>query len=484
MIPEFSIPVWLLIALATPTAFYILRSLLFHYTSLSSIFSRWLSLLQDHLHSYNLYRIPRYNPHSQENNLFCRISAYIKSLPSLEDSDFVSLYSGDKPGDIVLSLDSDRPVMVLDAFLSARITWTCQKSELVLKIRSRDKKRVLLPYIQHIHKVAEDIEQRKNKELRIYLNRSLGIGNDVDQQWKSFPFVHPSSFDTVVLDDQVKSKVKGDLELFLKSKQYYNKIGRVWRRSYLLYGGSGTGKSTFAAAMAKFLSYDLYDIDLSKELDGSALKMLLMQTTRRSLILVESLDWHLMGKSTAVSLSAVLNFMDGVVSGCGEERVMVFTMNCKQHIDPLVMRPGRVDVHIYFPLCDFSGFKSLALSHLGIKDHRLFGQVEDLFQNGPQLSPAEISEIMISNRTSPARALKLLITTLESNGDAKELDKVQVQHRLNASGRERVSDDSDGSRSGNKRESVNPIREIQKFYGLIRLKNSKKEDSTDHLGSN
>uniref|UniRef100_A0A7C9DV83 AAA+ ATPase At3g28540-like C-terminal domain-containing protein n=1 Tax=Opuntia streptacantha TaxID=393608 RepID=A0A7C9DV83_OPUST len=175
--------------------------------------------------------------------------------------------------------------------------------------------------------------------------------------------------------------------------------------------------------------------------------------------------------------------MDGVVSGCGEERIMVFTMNCKQHIDPLVLRPGRVDVHIYFPLCDFSGFKSLALSHLGIKDHKLFGQVEDLFQNGSRLSPAEISEIMISNRTSPTRAMKLLITTLESSGDVKELDKVQVQPRLNGSGRERASDDSDGSGSGNKRESVNAIREIQKFYGLLKLKNSKKEDSTDHLGT-
>ncbi|KAL2497558.1 P-loop containing nucleoside triphosphate hydrolase superfamily protein [Abeliophyllum distichum] len=68
--------------------------------------------------------------------------------------------------------------------------------------------------------------------------------------------------ETVVMDADLKTKIKSDLENFLKSKQYYHWLGRVWKRSYLLYGPSGTEKSTFIAAMAKFLSYDIYEIDL------------------------------------------------------------------------------------------------------------------------------------------------------------------------------------------------------------------------------
>ncbi|KNA19712.1 hypothetical protein SOVF_058970 [Spinacia oleracea] len=375
--------------------------------------------------------------------------------------------------------------------------------EVVLKIKAKDKKRVLVPYIQHIYKVVDEIEQKK-KELRVYLNRFSGENgvNNINPLWRSFPFVNPSSFDNIVLDNEVKSKVKNDLELFLKSKHYYNKIGRVWKRSYLLYGGSGTGKSTFVAAMAKFLSYDLYDIDLSKPFDGSGLKMLLLQTTRKSLILIENLDWYLMGNSNGVSLSTILNFMDGVVSSCGEERVMVFTMNCKNHIDPLVIRPGRVDVHIHFPFCDFNGFKGLALSHLGCKEHKLFSQVEDLIQqNGPRLSPAEISEIMISHRSSPSRAIKTIIKALQSDDgkpprypsgqavgvlrarvspfeseDGKPINCVEQQ--LNVSGKDQVLEELDGESKG-KRDGYYAIREIQKMYGRLRLKNGSRGESFD-----
>nr|POF01427.1 aaa-atpase [Quercus suber] len=92
--------------------------------------------------------------------------------------------------------------------------------------------------------------------------------NIKDQQgngeWRSVPFTHPSTFKTISMEEDLKNKVKSDLESFLKGKQYYHHLGRVWRRSFLLYGPSWTGKSSFVAAMANFLSYDVYDIDVSK----------------------------------------------------------------------------------------------------------------------------------------------------------------------------------------------------------------------------
>ncbi|KAI7986038.1 AAA-ATPase [Camellia lanceoleosa] len=55
-------------------------------------------------------------------------------------------------------------------------------------------------------------------------------------------------------------------------------------------------------------------------------------------------------KSTTTTLSGVLNFMDGLVSSCcGDERVMVFTLKNKEHIDSSILKPRRIDVHIHFP---------------------------------------------------------------------------------------------------------------------------------------
>nr|POE82878.1 aaa-atpase [Quercus suber] len=85
-----------------------------------------------------------------------------------------------------------------------------------------------------------------------------------NRRWRSIPFMHPSTFETISMEEDLKNKVKSDLESFLKGKQYYHRLGRVWRCSFLLYGFSGTGKSSFVAAIANFLSYDVYDIDVSK----------------------------------------------------------------------------------------------------------------------------------------------------------------------------------------------------------------------------
>nr|GMD56651.1 AAA-ATPase At2g46620-like [Ipomoea batatas]GME12759.1 AAA-ATPase At2g46620-like [Ipomoea batatas] len=447
-------------------------------SSILHIVTKWGRVLEEKCYLYQFYRVPQFNQNMQENQLYRVVSTYLNSLPGVEDSDFTALFSGGKHNDISIVLDSNQ--IVVDKFLSSRVYWINDENEktglksLVLKIRRNDKRRILRPYLQHIHSVFYEIEQTR-KDVRLYVN--VGRAPERNGRWMSVPFAHPATIDTVVMDSDLKNRVKSDLEGFLKSKQYYHRLGRVWKRSYLLYGPSGTGKSTFVAAMAKFLGYDVYDIDLAKVSDDSDLKMLLLQTTTKSLIVIEDLDRCLLEKSTAVTFSGILNFMDGIFSCCGEERVMVFTMTGKDQIDPTVIRPGRVDFHIHFPLCDFTAFKTLASSHLGLKDHKLFPHVEEVFQTGASLSPGEISEIMISNRTSPSRALKTVISALQTHVEA-----TRNARRLSDSEPVRTVEEAGESGIFCKEN----LKEIRKLYGLLRIKSSKKEsfDSSDKDNSN
>lgn len=459
---------------------FMIRVLLFK-TGLIFVAKKWWRFIEDCFHAHQFFKVPEFNESMQENQLYRKVFVYLNSLASIEDSDFTNLFTGKKSNDIVLGLDPNQ--LIQDNFLGAPLSWINQSDSatatartLVLKLRKADRRRILRPYLQHIHAVSEELEQKKKRDLRLYVN----LKNDRDGccgRWRSVPFTHPSTFDTISMETDLKSRVKSDLESFLKGKHYYHRLGRVWKRSYLLYGSSGTGKSSFAAAMASFMCYDVYDVDLSRVADDSDLKSLLLQTTSKSVILIEDLDRFLVEKPTAVSLSGVLNFMDGVLNSCCfEERVMVFTMNSKDYVDQAVLRPGRIDVHIHFPLCDFSSFKTLASSYLGLKDHKLFPQVEEIFENGSSLSPAEIGELMIANRNSPSRALKSVITALQTEGDGR--GAASAGRRLGKSGSKKSTDDNLGE-PGGVFTRENTVKEFKKLYGLLTLKNSRKSQSFD-----
>ncbi|KAE8022299.1 hypothetical protein FH972_008109 [Carpinus fangiana] len=91
----------------------------------------------------------------------------------------------------------------------------------VLKVRKADKRRILKPYLQHIHMVDDEIEQRKPQDLKLYLNikrpdedkdRHRHRHSAGNVRWRSVPFTHPSTFNTIAMEDDLKNKVKSDLE--------------------------------------------------------------------------------------------------------------------------------------------------------------------------------------------------------------------------------------------------------------------------------
>jgi len=151
------------------------------------------------------------------------------------------------------------------------------------------------------------------------------------------------------------------------------------------YSSANSSPASLNANMANFLSFDIYDIDLSKIMNDSNLNFVLLQTTSKSIIVVEDLDRFLTEKSTVVSLF--------------------------------------VNVHIHFPLCNFLAFKTLANSYLRLKDHKLFSQGENIFQSGTSLNSAEISELMIANWNSSSWAIKSVITALQTDGDRRGVGK-------------------------------------------------------------
>ncbi|XBI13557.1 hypothetical protein VPH35_140281 [Triticum aestivum] len=174
-----------------------------------------------------------------------------------------------------------------------------------------------------------------------------------------------------------KEAVIDDLMAFQESKEYYAKVGKAWKRGYLLYGPPGTGKSTMIAAMANFLDYDIYDLELTAVKNNTELRKLFIETTGKSIIVIEDIDCSVdfTGKrrkdkkassdkdsgnndkpklpiepekddATKVTLSGLLNFINGLWYACGGERIIIFTTNHKEKLDQALIRRGRMDKHI------------------------------------------------------------------------------------------------------------------------------------------
>uniref|UniRef100_A0A2N9I3L2 ATPase AAA-type core domain-containing protein n=1 Tax=Fagus sylvatica TaxID=28930 RepID=A0A2N9I3L2_FAGSY len=128
-------------------------------------------------------------------------------------------------------------------------------------------------YLPHILEEANTINE-KVKIVKLH-NAYTADGRS------SFVYLeHPATFETLAMDPKLKQEIKDDLERFKSRKEFYKKVGKAWKRGYLLYGPPGTGKSSLVAAMANYLKFDIYDLELTSISCNSDLRKVLLRTRK------------------------------------------------------------------------------------------------------------------------------------------------------------------------------------------------------------
>ncbi|WOK98669.1 hypothetical protein Cni_G07381 [Canna indica] len=255
-----------------------------------------------------------------------------------------------------------------------------------------------LAFDSYLPFVLERAKSIKDQERKLQLHMNEGCS------WCPIDLRHPSTFDTLAIDQELKSTIMADLERFMNRREYYRRIGKAWKRGYLLYGPPGTGKSSLVAAMANHLKFDIYDLELAEVYGNTTLRQLLVGMSNRSILVVEDIDCaiDLQKRDDAagsnenpdqekITLSGLLNFIDGLWSTSGEERIIVLTTNYKDRLDPALLRPGRMDMHIHMSYCGTHAFRVLAENYHAVKEHRLFAEIEGLIGE-VEVTPAEVAE--------------------------------------------------------------------------------------------
>ncbi|KAH0468419.1 hypothetical protein IEQ34_003452 [Dendrobium chrysotoxum] len=259
-------------------------------------------------------------------------------------------------------------------------------------------------YLPHILEKAKEIKAA-DRRLKLYMNHNDG--------WKAIDLQHPATFETLAMEADLKKTILEDLTRFIQRKEYYKKIGKAWKRGYLLFGPPGTGKSTLIGAMANYLKFDIYDLNLGEVRMNSGLNRLLVGMKNKSLLVIEDIDCSIDFKNRnkdkknesnkshndEISLSGLLNFIDGLWSTSGEERIIVFTTNYKEKLDPALLRPGRMDMHIHMGYCGPNSFRVLVSNyHAWHDEHPMFEEIESLLKE-VKATPAEVAEQLMRSDT-------------------------------------------------------------------------------------
>lgn len=177
------------------------------------------------------------------------------------------------------------------------------------------------------------------------------------QYWGRCEVVTARHIDSVVLPSALKERVVNDLDDFVEkaTKTWYLRHGIPYKRSYLLFGSPGAGKTSLIQAIAgRYKRNVCYLSPSHPEMTDDTLKTAVQRVPAKSIIVLEDVDslfasdgrHKAEGDKSALTFSGVLNALDGV--GGADGQIFILTTNHRERLDPALIRNGRVDMHVEF----------------------------------------------------------------------------------------------------------------------------------------
>ncbi|KAH7846426.1 hypothetical protein Vadar_013980 [Vaccinium darrowii] len=174
-------------------------------------------------------------------------------------------------------------------------------------------------------------------------------------------------------------------------------------------------------------------------------------------------------KSSEVTLSGLLNFIDGLWSACGGERIIVFTTNYVDKLDPALIRRGRMDKHIELSYCCFEAFKVLARNYLDLESHDLFETIKKLLEEN-NMTPADVAENLMPK--SPEDGADACLTNLV---DAIEKAKEEAKAKAEEEEKERLEDEEKKRLQAEKEEKAKEEKEQKSCEEVKEMKTTVEE---------
>lgn len=198
------------------------------------------------------------------------------------------------------------------------------------------------------HVVLELVTEARRivKEESIYKGKAIRLGvDDYGNLDMSNPptFFDPSNTDNVILDEDIMSQIETSILVPIRYKDRCKKLKIPLKRGVLLEGPYGTGKTLSARMTARACVENGWTFVLLDKVQG--LRVALEFANRYSPAVVFAEDIDRIASERDEAANDLINVIDGVVSKRAEI-MTVLTTNFAEKLNPVILRPGRLDAVI------------------------------------------------------------------------------------------------------------------------------------------
>jgi hypothetical protein len=190
-------------------------------------------------------------------------------------------------------------------------------------------------------------------------------------EWSRVDVKTNKTLENTVYSDLVNKDIFEDIDWFMNNESWYASRGLSYKKSYLVYGPPGSGKTSITKILANKYKLPVFILDMQMIKTNNDFNKLVTDinyfaSNGKYIVSVEDVDrfgffkdrWYHQGDDN-ITMACLMNFLDGVMETHG--RICIFTANDVDKVlkYPAVIRPGRIDKIVEVKECDEGQIKRL-----------------------------------------------------------------------------------------------------------------------------